>query len=170
MVYSGTWAYIQDARVILVLWFLNVRSCCAVSGDVEIHVCDEVKGLKKDFRCPQKLLVSKMGYFADVTAGQRLEDMDISVHCDIQVTLAPCLSATPRLSRPSSELLTRRVVADLRVADALGEARLHPGGGLAAAGRAQRRAHPRLRLLPAGQPRPHEELCHPPLSETGINV
>jgi hypothetical protein len=58
---------------------------CSTSGDVEIHVCDEVKGLKKDFRCPQKLLVSKMGYFADVTAGQRLEDMDISVHCDIQV-------------------------------------------------------------------------------------
>ncbi|XP_041972001.1 uncharacterized protein KIAA1841 isoform X2 [Aricia agestis] len=54
-------------------------------GDVEIHVCDEVKGLKKDFRCPQKLLISKMGYFADVTAGQRLEDMDISVHCDIQI-------------------------------------------------------------------------------------
>ncbi|CAK1590010.1 unnamed protein product [Parnassius mnemosyne] len=54
-------------------------------GEVEIHVCDEVKGLKKDFRCPQKLLVSKMGYFADVTAGQRLEDMDISVHCDIQI-------------------------------------------------------------------------------------
>ncbi|XP_045523567.1 SANT and BTB domain regulator of class switch recombination [Pieris brassicae] len=54
-------------------------------GDVEIHVCDEVKGLKKDFRCPQKLLVTKMGYFADVTAGQRLEDMDISVHCDIQI-------------------------------------------------------------------------------------
>ncbi|CAB3246128.1 unnamed protein product [Arctia plantaginis] len=54
-------------------------------GDVEIHVCDEVKGLKKDFRCPQKLLVAKMGYFADVTAGQRLEDMDISVHCDIQI-------------------------------------------------------------------------------------
>ncbi|XP_050353741.1 SANT and BTB domain regulator of class switch recombination [Nymphalis io] len=54
-------------------------------GDVEIHVCDEVKGLKKDFKCPQKLLVSKMGYFADVTAGQRLEDMDISVHCDIQI-------------------------------------------------------------------------------------
>lgn len=26
-----------------------------------------------------------MGYFADVTAGQKLEDMDISVHCDIQI-------------------------------------------------------------------------------------
>ncbi|KAG6443089.1 hypothetical protein O3G_MSEX002666 [Manduca sexta] len=61
------------------------RSTQKQDGDVEIHVCDEVKGMKKDFRCPQKLLVSKMGYFADVTAGQRLEDMDISVHCDIQI-------------------------------------------------------------------------------------
>ncbi|CAK1552368.1 unnamed protein product [Leptosia nina] len=61
------------------------RSNQKQDGDVEIHVCDEVKNMKKDFRCPQKLLVSKMGYFADVTAGQRLEDMDISVHCDIQI-------------------------------------------------------------------------------------
>ncbi|XP_052861833.1 SANT and BTB domain regulator of class switch recombination [Anopheles cruzii] len=53
--------------------------------EVIIHVCDEVKGSSKDFTCPQKLLVSKMGYFADVTAGQRLEDMDISVHCDLQI-------------------------------------------------------------------------------------
>lgn len=50
-----------------------------------IHVCDEVKGVSRDFTCPQKLLVAKMGYFADVTAGQRLEDMDISVHCDLQI-------------------------------------------------------------------------------------
>lgn len=40
------------------------------SLEVEIHVCDEVKNLKKDFRCPQKLLVSKMGYFAEVTTGK----------------------------------------------------------------------------------------------------
>ncbi|KAI5695573.1 hypothetical protein M8J75_000402 [Diaphorina citri] len=53
--------------------------------EVEIHVCDEVKNLKRDFRCSQKLLVSKMGYFAQVTMGQRLEDMDISVHCDINI-------------------------------------------------------------------------------------
>lgn len=53
--------------------------------EVVIHVCDEVKGASRDFTCPQKLLVSKMGYFADVTAGQRLEDMDISVHCDLQI-------------------------------------------------------------------------------------
>ncbi|KAM7358569.1 uncharacterized protein ACRADG_003498 isoform 1-T3 [Cochliomyia hominivorax] len=53
--------------------------------DVIIHVCDEVKNTSKDFMCPQSLLVSRMGYFADVTAGQKLEDMDISVHCDIQI-------------------------------------------------------------------------------------
>lgn len=55
------------------------------SHDVIIHVCDEVKGTSRDFSCPQRLLVTKMGYFADVTAGQRLEDMDISVHCDLQI-------------------------------------------------------------------------------------
>ncbi|XP_055844997.1 SANT and BTB domain regulator of class switch recombination isoform X2 [Episyrphus balteatus] len=53
--------------------------------EVVIHVCDEIKSTSRDFTCPQKLLVSKMGYFTDVTAGQKLEDMDISVHCDIQI-------------------------------------------------------------------------------------
>ncbi|XP_008216899.1 uncharacterized protein KIAA1841 homolog [Nasonia vitripennis] len=53
--------------------------------EVEIHVCDEAKNIKKDFRCPQRLLVQKMCYFADVTAGQKLEEMDISVHCDIVI-------------------------------------------------------------------------------------
>lgn len=55
------------------------------STEVEIHVCDEAKNIKKDFRCPQRLLVQKMCYFADVTAGQKLEEMDISVHCDIVI-------------------------------------------------------------------------------------
>lgn len=57
----------------------------SLRSEVVIHVCDEVKGVSRDFTCPQKLLVAKMGYFADVTAGQRLEDMDISVHCDLQI-------------------------------------------------------------------------------------
>ncbi|XP_031331603.1 uncharacterized protein KIAA1841 homolog isoform X1 [Photinus pyralis] len=54
-------------------------------SDVTIHVCDEVKNTKRDFICNQHLLVEKMGYFAEVTSGQRLEDMDISVHCDIGI-------------------------------------------------------------------------------------
>lgn len=64
---------------------MYVIFCICFSHEVLIHVCDEVKGSSKDFSCPQRLLVSKMGYFADVTAGQRLEDMDISVHCDLQI-------------------------------------------------------------------------------------
>jgi Domain of unknown function (DUF3342) len=53
--------------------------------ELTIHVCDEVKSVSRDFTCPQKLLVSKMGYFADITNGQKLEDMDISVHCDLEI-------------------------------------------------------------------------------------
>lgn len=56
-----------------------------VEPELTIHVCDEVKGVSRDFTCPQKLLVSKMGYFADITSGQKLEDMDISVHCDLEI-------------------------------------------------------------------------------------
>lgn len=54
-------------------------------SEIEIHVCDEAKNVKKNFRCDQRLLVEKMGYFAEVTAGQRLDEMDISVHCDVGI-------------------------------------------------------------------------------------
>lgn len=64
--------------------FINL-SLSLCRPEVVIHVCDEVKNTSRDFTCPQNLLISKMGYFADVTAGQRLEEMDISVHCDIQI-------------------------------------------------------------------------------------
>ncbi|GLV36803.1 uncharacterized protein CBL_02362 [Carabus blaptoides fortunei] len=61
------------------------KTVTKTDSEVEIHVCDEVKNVKKDFICSQKLLVEKMGYFAEVTSGQKLEDMDISVHCDISI-------------------------------------------------------------------------------------
>lgn len=54
-------------------------------NDIQIHVCDEVKRTTCDFFCPQELLIRKMGYFATLASNQKLEDMDISVHCDIQV-------------------------------------------------------------------------------------
>jgi hypothetical protein len=54
--------------------------------EIVIHVCDESKNLKQDFVCKQSLLVQEMGYFSKVTVkGQKLKDMDISVHCDISV-------------------------------------------------------------------------------------
>ncbi len=55
------------------------------SNDVTIHVCDDSRNAKKDFVCNQDILLSQMGYFRDLTAGQSLEDVDISVHCDITI-------------------------------------------------------------------------------------
>ncbi|XP_069810272.1 SANT and BTB domain regulator of class switch recombination isoform X2 [Dendropsophus ebraccatus] len=52
-----------------------------------IHVCDEAKNLREDFVCPRDLLVSEMKYFAEYlsTDAQRWEEVDISVHCDVQI-------------------------------------------------------------------------------------
>ncbi|XP_043941189.1 uncharacterized protein KIAA1841-like [Protopterus annectens] len=52
-----------------------------------IHVCDEAKNLKQDFVCPRDLLVTEMKYFAEYLSvdPQRYEEVDISVHCDVQI-------------------------------------------------------------------------------------
>ncbi|KAI0220956.1 hypothetical protein LSAT2_027582 [Lamellibrachia satsuma] len=52
-----------------------------------IHVCDEAKNLKQDFNCQRDLLVSEMRYFAEYlsTDAHRWEEVDISVHCDVQI-------------------------------------------------------------------------------------
>lgn len=52
-----------------------------------IHVCDEAKNLKQDFQCPRDLLVREMRYFAEYLSvdAQRWEEVDISVHCDVQI-------------------------------------------------------------------------------------
>ncbi|XP_072024179.1 SANT and BTB domain regulator of class switch recombination-like [Amphiura filiformis] len=52
-----------------------------------IHVCDEAKNVKRDFQCPRDLLIVEMRYFAEYlsTEAQRWEEVDISVHCDVQI-------------------------------------------------------------------------------------
>ncbi|CAK8682712.1 SANT and BTB domain regulator of class switch recombination-like [Clavelina lepadiformis] len=59
----------------------------AASPAMVIHVCDEAKNLKQDFDCPRDLLVQEMKYFAEYLSvdSQRLEEVDISVHCDIHI-------------------------------------------------------------------------------------
>ncbi|XP_068203961.1 SANT and BTB domain regulator of class switch recombination isoform X2 [Palaemon carinicauda] len=64
---------------------LPLRGMPDKSPGIIIHVCDEARGLRQDFTCPRDLLIHHIGYFADVTAGQRLEDVDISVHCDVSI-------------------------------------------------------------------------------------
>ncbi|KAJ0004896.1 hypothetical protein NQD34_011110 [Periophthalmus magnuspinnatus] len=52
-----------------------------------IHVCDETKSLKQDFTCPRELLVKEMRYFSEYLSvdAQRWDEVDISVHCDVQI-------------------------------------------------------------------------------------
>lgn len=57
---------------------------------ITIHVCDEARKIEKDFRCGKDLLLSQMKYFekfqpAGNAKSTALEDLDISVHCDIQI-------------------------------------------------------------------------------------
>lgn len=66
-------------------------NCCSwsvhLSPIMVIHVCDEAKNLKQDFECPRDLLVREMRYFAEYLSmdAQRWEEVDISVHCDVQI-------------------------------------------------------------------------------------
>jgi hypothetical protein len=51
-----------------------------------IHVCDENKKMNKDFKCEKNLLLSQMKYFEKYLSGSSsIEDIDISVHCDINI-------------------------------------------------------------------------------------
>ena len=62
-----------------------IRIISDYSKEIIIHVCDDARDEKRDFACPQDLLLAQMGYFRDITSGQNLEDVDISVHCDITI-------------------------------------------------------------------------------------
>ena len=86
-----------------------VRVAYDKSNEIVIHVCDEAKQLKRDFACPRDLLIKEMKYFSyninlgttnstvnnanstnppqssSALAKRTLDDMDISVHCDINI-------------------------------------------------------------------------------------
>ena len=47
-----------------------VRALVEREREIVIHVCDENRGAKKDFTCPQGLLMEKMEYFREITDGQ----------------------------------------------------------------------------------------------------
>ncbi|XP_020894442.1 uncharacterized protein KIAA1841, partial [Exaiptasia diaphana] len=63
------------------------ESVMSQGPNMVIHVCDESKNLKQDFNCPRDLLIREMRYFAEYLSveAQRWEEVDISVHCDIQI-------------------------------------------------------------------------------------
>lgn len=53
---------------------------------IVIHVFDENRKVNKDFTCEKELLVSHMKYFEKyLTEATSVDDIDISVHCDIKI-------------------------------------------------------------------------------------
>lgn len=52
-----------------------------------LRICVCPTAVKQDFLCPRDLLVSEMKYFAEYLSlePQRWEEVDISVHCDVQI-------------------------------------------------------------------------------------
>ena len=54
--------------------------------EIVIHVFDENRKVNKDFKCEKNLLLSQMKYFEQyLQDAQSLDDIDISVHCDIKI-------------------------------------------------------------------------------------
>ena len=57
-----------------------------IANQVVIHVCDEGKKKTQDFKCERELLMVHMKYFEKYLADQKcIDDLDISVHCDIHI-------------------------------------------------------------------------------------
>ena len=54
---------------------------------VVIHVCDEARQVNRDFCCKRDILVKHMKYFEKFLAenANGYEDIDISVHCDVEI-------------------------------------------------------------------------------------
>jgi len=52
-----------------------------------IHVCDENRNVTRDFNCKRDILVTNMKYFKSFLSNvdSSLNDVDISVHCDVEI-------------------------------------------------------------------------------------
>lgn len=69
-------------------WKLNEDAVTRGEGDVVIiHVCDENQQISKDFCCKRDILVKHMKYFEKFLAENEngYDDIDISVHCDVEI-------------------------------------------------------------------------------------
>ena len=70
---------------------LTPRASDEAGGDeIVIHVCDEDRGVKEDFRCRRHLLLKHMAYFRSFIGessgpAAAAERVAISVHCDVRV-------------------------------------------------------------------------------------
>jgi hypothetical protein len=64
--------------------FIATNGVIGDDDTIIIHVCDEGRKIERDFHCKRKILLSEMKYFCSYLSGSTaVEDIDISVHCDV---------------------------------------------------------------------------------------
>ncbi|XP_037086207.1 uncharacterized protein KIAA1841 homolog, partial [Pollicipes pollicipes] len=53
--------------------------------NITIQVMDEALKRSQEFACPKAVLLEHMPYFRDVVKGQKLENVDITIHCELTI-------------------------------------------------------------------------------------
>ena len=68
-------------------YWMTPQQSAGVDDIVVIHVCDENRHISKDFCCKRDVLVKSMKYFENFLAENEngYDDIDISVHCDVEI-------------------------------------------------------------------------------------
>ena len=91
------------------------------SSQISITVCDEAKTLKRQFTCNRSLLIREMRYFADYLKDEpdKVEEVDISVHCDLDIFQWLMSFVNRRTSTKVPELEPRIAVSILISSDFL---------------------------------------------------
>jgi hypothetical protein len=64
---------------------LQENAAACASGTIIIHVCDEARGVNRDFPCSRATLLREMRYFRTYLTSPLGEEVDISVHCDVHI-------------------------------------------------------------------------------------
>lgn len=91
------------------------------SSQITITVCDEAKNLKRQFTCNRTLLIHEMRYFADYLKDDpdQVEEVDISVHCDLDIFQWLMSFVNRRSSNKAPDLEPRIAVSILISSDFL---------------------------------------------------
>ena len=89
---------------------------------ITIRVIDDAHALTKSFICPAPLLLSSMAYFRDNLSSYQdnWQEIDISVHCDLQVFSWLMEYILSSASRPAPRLDVKRVFSVLVSSEYLG--------------------------------------------------
>ena len=68
-------------------YWMSPQKSAGIDDVVVIHVCDENRHVNKDFCCKRDVLVKNMKYFENFLAENEngYDDIDISVHCDVEI-------------------------------------------------------------------------------------